>query len=98
MARTALGSQLCGEVCLQLRRPNRLQRCAATGHVTVPEMAALLGVTRVAAYAYIKNGLIPVFLLAGRKNLIRLADVVEFRKRRQSGEFNYRRLFPFGDE
>lgn len=69
-----------------------------SGQVTVPEMAALLGITRVAAYAYIKNGLIPVFLLAGRKNLIRLSDVVEFRRRRQQGDFNYRRLFPFGDE
>lgn len=69
-----------------------------TGHVTVPEMAALLGVSRVAALGYVRNRLVPVALTLGRKNLIRLADVVEFRKRRQGGEFTNRRLFPFGDE
>jgi hypothetical protein len=81
-----------------IQQGQRSRDVPPSGYITVPEMAALLNVSRVAALGYVKNGLVPVAMTAGRTNLIRLRDVIEFRRRRQGGEFNYRKLFPFGDE
>ena len=98
MARSRVGPSFRCSVLRHVRRPSRPSRRTADGSCNRTGNGRAPGRLPNAALGYVRNRLVPVALTLGRKNLIRLADVIEFRKRRQGGEFTNRRLFPFGDE